>query len=58
MNGKELLSGIDGRSLYVRRLRDLINLHTTDLGGPDACSAGEAAIIRRAAVLMVGVRTP
>jgi hypothetical protein len=52
-NGRDVLPGIDGRSVYVRRMRDLIRLHTTDLGGPEACSASEAALIRRAAVLMV-----
>src|SRR5436190_15722365 len=51
-NGKELLPGIDGRSSWVRRCRDLIELHTADLGGPEATSAAEAAIIRRAAVII------
>jgi hypothetical protein len=47
------LPGVDGRSTWVRRLRDLINLHTTDLGGEAQVSVAEAAIIRRAATLIV-----
>ena len=45
------LPGVDGRSAWVRRLRDLINLHTADLGGD--VTVAEAAIIRRAATLIV-----
>jgi hypothetical protein len=32
-NGKELLPGIDGRSLWARRFRDVLALHLSDLGG-------------------------
>jgi hypothetical protein len=32
-NGKELLPGIDGRSLWTRRFRDVLALHLSDLGG-------------------------
>jgi len=53
VTGKTLLPGIDGRSTWVRRLRDLINLHTADLGGEANVSAAEQAIIRRAGVLIV-----
>jgi len=49
----QLLPGIDGRSAWVRRCRDLISAHTTDLGGVDNCSAAERSIIRRASVLTV-----
>jgi hypothetical protein len=49
----QLLPGIDGRSSWVRRCRDLITAHTTDLGGVDNCSAAERSIIRRASVLTV-----
>ena len=49
----QLLPGIDGRSAWVRRCRDLIAAHTTDLGGVDNCSAAERSIIRRASVLTV-----
>jgi hypothetical protein len=32
-NGKELLPGVDGRSLWARRFRDVLALHLSDLGG-------------------------
>jgi len=52
-NGSSLLPGVDGRSTWVRRLRDLINLHLSDLGGEAAVSEGERSIIRRIATLTV-----
>jgi hypothetical protein len=52
-NGAAILPGIDGRSTWVRRLRDLIGLHLVDLGGPDMASEAEKSIIRRAATLTV-----
>jgi hypothetical protein len=52
-NGKELLPGIDERSVWVRRLRDVINLHAEDRGGDDSLSEAERSILRRAAVLTV-----
>jgi hypothetical protein len=45
-----LLPGIDGRSAWVRRCKDIIAAHLSDV--PDA-SAAERAIIRRASVLIV-----
>jgi hypothetical protein len=50
-NGSALLPGVDGRSAWVRRCRDVIAAHLSDLGGLDNCSAAEHSIIRRAAVL-------
>jgi hypothetical protein len=50
-NGSALLPGIDGRSAWVRRCKDVIASHISDLGGVDNCSAAERSIIRRAAVL-------
>ena len=50
-NGSKLLPGVDGRSPWVRRCKDVINEHISDLGGVDNCSAAERSIIRRAAVL-------
>ena len=32
-------------------MRDLISLHVSDLGGPEACSQAELSIVRRAALL-------
>jgi hypothetical protein len=52
-NGSIVLAGVDGRSTWVRRLRDLIELHVADLGGPDAISQAERSIVRRAATLEV-----
>jgi hypothetical protein len=52
-NGSAVLPGVDGRSTWVRRLRDLIALHLSDLGGEDAVSEAERSIIRRAATLTV-----
>jgi hypothetical protein len=50
-NGSELLPGVDNRNLWVRRCRDIITAHLSDLGGDDNTSAAERSIIRRAAVL-------
>jgi hypothetical protein len=47
----QLLPGIDGRSAWTRRCRDLIAAHIADLGGIDNVSAAERSIVRRAAVL-------
>jgi hypothetical protein len=52
-NGSALLPGVDGRSTWVRRLRDLIALHLSDLGGDDAVSEAERSIVRRVATLTV-----
>jgi hypothetical protein len=50
-NGTRLLPGIDGRSAWVRRCKDLIAAHIADLGGESNTSAAERSIVRRAAVL-------
>jgi hypothetical protein len=50
-NGSALLPGVDGRSPWVRRCKDVIAAHLSDLGGEDNTSAAERSIIRRAAVL-------
>jgi hypothetical protein len=52
-NGSAVLPGVDGRSTWVRRLRDLIGLHLSDLGGDDAVSEAERSIVRRVATLTV-----
>jgi hypothetical protein len=51
-NGSALLPGVDGRSTWARRMRDLMELHVADLGGETNISEGERAIVRRAAVLI------
>jgi hypothetical protein len=50
-NGSALLPGVDGRSPWVRRCKDVIAAHLADLGGTDNTSAAERSIVRRAAVL-------
>jgi hypothetical protein len=47
------LPGVDGRSTWVRRLRDVMELHIADLGGEDNLSQAEKSIVRRAATLTV-----
>jgi hypothetical protein len=51
-SGRQLLPGIDNRCYWVRRVRDIIDRHTTDLGGDDALSEAERSIIKRAATLV------
>jgi hypothetical protein len=50
-NGSRLLPEVDGRSVWARRCRDLIDSHLADLGGEDSVSEAERSIIRRAAVM-------
>jgi hypothetical protein len=52
-NGRHLLREVDARSAWMRRLRDLITAHTTDLGGEDIVSEAEQRLIRRAAMLTI-----
>ena len=52
-NGLARLPEVDGRSVWARRLKDLVSLHVQDLGGPDVISAGELSIIRRAAAMTI-----
>lgn len=50
-NGK-LLPGVDGRSTWARRLRDVIQALSADLGTDDLSEA-DRSVIRRAATLTV-----
>jgi len=53
-NGKRLFvrgSQGDGNGVWARRMRDVIALHVSDLGGWDAVSEAEKSILRRAATL-------
>src|SRR5262249_47302794 len=43
--------GIDGRSAWIRRCKDLISEHVADLGGLDNTSVAERSLVRRAAVI-------
>lgn len=48
-----LLPGVDQRSVWVRRAKDLIRDHLVDVGGEENASAAERSLIRRAACLTV-----
>ena len=52
-NGTHLLPGIDARSTWMRRFKDVIAAHISDLGGIENCSEAERSIIRRASTLTV-----
>jgi hypothetical protein len=52
-NGNGLLPGVDKRSLYARRFRDLIELHISDLGGLANCSTAECSLVRRVATIAI-----
>lgn len=43
----------DGRTIWVRRLRDLIEAHEQDLGGTDNLNQAQRSLVRRAATLSV-----
>jgi hypothetical protein len=50
-NGNRILLPLT-KTAYLRRLTDLLNLHIDDLGGWGQVSNAEAAIVRRAVVLI------
>jgi hypothetical protein len=52
-NGSHVLPGVDGRSTWARRFRDLMVLHLSDLGGEDQVSEAHKSIVRRTATLEV-----
>ncbi len=52
-NNSKLLPAADGRTVWARRLRDLIRLHISDLGGDEVTSEAERSIVRRASALTV-----
>jgi hypothetical protein len=52
-NGSVLIPGVDGRSPWIRRCKDVIASHISDLGGIDNCSTAERSIVRRASVMTV-----
>ena len=52
-NGRDLLPGLDLRSTWARRMRDLIELHVDDIGGVEVTSEAQRSLIRRIAVLEV-----
>jgi hypothetical protein len=52
-NGKILLPGVSGNSLWARRMRDLMEDHIADLGGRENTSSSERNLVRRAAALTI-----
>jgi hypothetical protein len=54
-NGTAVLPDVDGRSLWVRRFREIVDAHVSDLGGADALSAAQTSIVRRVATLTVQI---
>jgi hypothetical protein len=52
-NGSRLLPGVDRRTVWFRRFRDLMGLHLSDLGGSGHVSEAEKSIVRRIATLTV-----
>ena len=52
-NGSSVLANVDHRSAMMRRLKDLISAHESDLGGEDYVSESERRIVRRAAMLTI-----
>jgi hypothetical protein len=51
-NGSTILPGVDGRSVWVKRAKELLTAHINDLGGEENCTNAEQAIIRRCVVLI------
>ncbi len=52
-NGKEILPGIDGRSLVARRYRDIAQQIIADQGGQDRLAEARLQLIRRFAAAAV-----
>lgn len=52
-NGAIVVAGVDGRTAWARRYKDVVALHASDLGGPDNMSEAEKALVKRAATLVV-----
>jgi hypothetical protein len=52
-NGTSLIAGVNGNSVWCRRMKEIMGDMASDLGGPDEVSANEKNLIRRAATLSV-----
>ena len=52
-NGNKMSPGMDGRGVWPRRLRDLIDLYTADLGLAEDLSNMKRSMVRRAATMTV-----
>jgi hypothetical protein len=54
-NGRTLPKGIDQRTTWVRRFKDINRLLLSDLGGETEVSEAERAIVRRASTILVAL---
>ena len=54
-NGSAILPGVDGRSVWSRRLYDVIAGHVDDLGGPSAITQAQYITIKSAANIAVAL---
>jgi len=53
-NGQRaFVEGGDGRGPWARRMRDIVALYTSDLGGAEALSEAEKSIVRRIATVTI-----
>src|SRR3569623_491832 len=52
-NGRVMPKGIDQRSVWVRRFKDVVALHVSDRGGVDRMSQAEQSLVRCVATLTV-----
>jgi hypothetical protein len=52
---RQFAQGGDGRGAWVRRWRDLTDLHVGDLGGRDTLSEGQLSLCRKASTLEVSL---
>lgn len=50
-SGKSLIADTDHRSAEMRRLRDLVTAHISDLGGDEVISHSQRILINRASML-------
>lgn len=56
-NGKDILPGVDGRSMVARRYRDISFAIFADAGGVEQCSEARQQLIRRFAACSVIAET-
>src|SRR5690348_12784194 len=52
-NGKHVLADVDHRGPEMRRLKDLLADHVSDLGGPDQITHAEKLLASRASMIAV-----
>lgn len=52
-NGSSLIADTDGRTAWMRRLRDLVSAHIADCGGDENISHSERVLINRASMLVL-----